>query len=369
MRKRDPLYNILVISDYRSPGSARPEAEIFVHLAQMGHRIHVISHPSATYYNARFRSVGITVMEEHPTRKISSSFIRLLRELNRKNHFDILHAFNSRGLTNAVWGLVGTKTKLIAYRGYAGQTRWFDPSMYLKYFHPRVDHIICVSEDIRRILAANMPGSKNKLTTIPKGHDPAWFNEIIPADRASMGFKDEDILICFLANVRPFKGLTYVLQATHYLNPNIPVQFLFIGSGYDQPAIRKEMEMSPLKEQFHLLGFRSDAKEILAASDSLVLASTHGEGLSKSVVESMFLGKACIITDIPGNKGLIENGISGWVVPPKDPKALAEAINEMVGDKIERNRRGLRAQEHIRLHFHINKTVEDYLELYQRLVM
>ena len=122
------------------------------------------------------------------------------------NQFDFVHAFNSKGLTNAVWALSGIQAKLIAYRGYAGQTHWYDPMMYLKYFHPRVDHIICVSKDIEHILSKH-GRRQTKLTTIPKGHDPAWYKDIVPADRTSLGCSDDDILVCFLANVRPFKGL------------------------------------------------------------------------------------------------------------------------------------------------------------------
>lgn len=361
-------YKILVISDYRSPGSARPEAEIFIRLAQKGHEVHVLSHPSATYYNDRFRSFGIKVFEHHPEKKISFHFMRFLRKLNQEYQYDIVHAFNSKGLTNTVWALSGSKAKLIAYRGYAGQTNWFDPSMYLKYFHPRVDHIICVSKDIERILSANMTGTGKKLTTIPKGHDPAWYKDTIPADRKSMGCSEEDILVCFLANVRPFKGLTYLLQATYRIPTQLPLRFIFIGNGYDKPDIRKEMEESPMKDRFQVLGFRSDAKEVLAACDGLVLASTHGEGLSKSVVESMCLGIAPIITDIPGNTGLLVNGQSGWVVPPKDPDALAAAIIEMASDEPERKRRGMNAKEYMRIHFNIAQTVEAYLLLYWRLL-
>lgn len=368
LKKTEKKYKILVISDYRSPGSARPEAEIFIRLAQLGHEVHILSHSTATYYNDRFRSFGIQVIEQHPTKKISGSFIKFLRQLNSENQYDIVHAFNSKGLTNAVWALRGTKTKLIAYRGYAGQTKWYDPSMYLKYFHPRVDQIICVSKDIEQIMAANMVGAKHKLTTIPKGHDPAWYKDIVPVDRTSLGVKEDDILICFLANVRPFKGLTYLLQSTHSLPKNIPFQFIFIGHGYDQPEIRKEMESSPMRDRFRLLGFRSDAKEVLAACDCLVLASTHGEGLSKSVVESMCLGIPPIITNIAGNIGLLEDGHSGWVVPPKDPNALASAIIAMASDPKERRRRGANAREHMRLHFHIDRTVEEYDKLYQRIL-
>jgi len=368
MKKPEPVYKILVISDYRSPGSARPEAEIFIRLAQLGYLVHVISHASATYYNDRFRSFGIKVIEQHPVKKISRPFIKFLRGINEENQYDIVHAFNSKGLTNSVWALLGAKSKLIAYRGYAGQTSWIDPTMYLKYFHPRVDHIICVSKDIEQIMAANMPGRKHKLSTIPKGHDPTWYQEIIPTERNSLGYSEEDVLICFLANVRPFKGLTYLLQATHHLSQGLPYRFIFIGSGYDKPDIQKEIEESPMKDRFQLLGFRSDAKEIVAACDCLVQVSTHGEGLSKSVVEAMFLGIAPIITDIPGNHDLLEPGKSGWMVPIKDPKAIAIALQEMASDSKERKRRGDHARMYMHKHFHIDHTVDEYQKLYRDLI-
>ena len=360
-------FKILVISDYRSVGSSRPEAEIFIRLAELGHQVHVITHADAHYYNQRFREHGISVFENPPSKKISFSYIRFLKSLLKEHTYDFVHAFNSKGLTNAVWALAGNKAKLIAYRGYAGQTHWYDPMMYLKYFNPRVDHIVCVSQDIEDILSKNMIGGRKKLTTIPKGHDPAWYKSIIPVDRKTLGFTEHDILVCFLANVRPFKGLTYLLKATHLIPTGSPIHFLFIGHGYDEPSIKQEMDGSPFKEKFHLLGFRSDAREVLAACDCLVQTSTHGEGLSKSEVESMFLGIAPIITDIPGNRDLMKDGESGWMVPAKDPKSIAQALTEMASDKAERERRGVAAAEYMCTHFHIDQTVERFVDLYERL--
>ena len=361
-------YKILVISDYRAVGSSRPEAEIFIRLARLGHKICILSHAEAVYYNQRFRSFGIEVIERHPTKKISGEYIKFLRALVLDRQFDFVHAFNSKGLTNAVWALRGTTAKLIAYRGFAGQTHWYDPMMYTKYFHPRVDHIICVSKDIENILKKNMPGGKSKLSTIPKGHDPAWYSEVIPEDRTELGFSKEDILVCFLANVRPFKGLTYVLDAMRFLSGDLPVQLLFIGHGYEKDNIREQINANPWRNKIHVLGYRSNALSILAASDCLIQASTHGEGLSKSVVESMFLGIAPIITDIPGNEGLVEDGQSGWIVPIKDPMAISKALMAMASDKGERERRGANAKKHMHLHYHIEQTVEEYLRLYQRLL-
>ena len=123
-----------------------------------------------------------------------------------------------------------------------------------------------------------------------------------------------------------------------------------------------------MQSRFKVLGFRSDALEVLAACDCLVLASTHGEGLSKSVVESMCLGIAPIITDIAGNKGLVENGKSGWVVPQKCE--CNSGGNH--GDGFIQNgkgKRGVDAKEHMRLHFHIDQTVEEYENLYKTILL
>jgi hypothetical protein len=86
-------------------------------MAQLGHQITILSFPDATYYNARFRAAGIKVIENHPTKKFSRSFISFLKKLVKENGYDILHAFNSHGLVNATWALQGLPTRLIGYRG------------------------------------------------------------------------------------------------------------------------------------------------------------------------------------------------------------------------------------------------------------
>ena len=360
-------YKILVISDYREVNTSRPEAEIFIRLAQTGHAVDILSYPEAFFYNDRFRSQGIKVIERHPDRKAHLPYIRYLRQLIRIGKYDFVHAFNSYGLTNAIWAMVGLEAKLIAYRGYAGQTYWYDPMMYVKYFHPRVDHIICLSDEIKNILSRHMPWGKEKLTTIHKGHDPGWYDHVPKIDRSSIGFRNEDILICCVANVRPFKGIPYLIKATYVLPSDLPLQLLLIGNGYDVGTVKALIDQSPMKDRIHLLGYRKDSLSIVAASDGFILASTHGEALTKSVIESMCLGIAPVITDIPGNKGLVIDGESGWVVAPKNPDAMAKAIVELAGNKTERERRGKNAVEHINRHFNTTRTVNEILSLYKRL--
>jgi len=336
-------------------------------MAKLGHDITILSFPDATYYNERFRASGIKVVEKHPTKKFSRSFISYLKKLVSENQYDIVHAFNSHGLVNATWALQGSPAKLIGYRGYAGQTHWYDPMMYLKYFHPRVDAIIALSDIIKKVLTHNMIIGKNKVTRIHKGHDPDWYKDVLPANRKDFGFTEKDILLCFLANVRPFKGLPYLLQATHEIPKDLPLHFLFIGNGYEEKSIQELIAQSPYQHQIHLLGYRKDSQNILAMSDGLVLSSTHGESLTKSVIEAMSLGIVPIITDIEGNRGVVIDGESGWIVPAKDPIALAKAITEFVNQPEERKRRGENARRHIAEHFHTAQTVEEILKLYEKL--
>ncbi len=367
MESQNRLYKILVISDYRDVNSTRPEAEIFVALARQGHIIHILSYPEADYYNERFRSNGIKVIENHPLRKASLAYIKYLHQLIKDEEYDFVHAFNSYGLTNAVWAMRGLKSKLIAYRGYAGQTHWYDPVMYFKYFHPRVDQIICLSEDTRIHLARNMLGSKNKLTIIYKGHDPEWYQSIVPAKRSELGFNEDDILLCCVANARPFKGIPYLIEAMNYVDHVPPVKLLLIGRDYDKEPIHYLIDKSLYSKNIYRLGFRKESLSIVKACDAFVLASTHGEALTKAVTEAMCLGIPPIITEIGGNHGLVIDGDSGWVVPPADPNSLSRAIKEMADNKDERKRRGQNAKEHILHQFHTNNTVKDFLRLYDRM--
>lgn len=362
------LYRILVISDYRDINSSRPEAEIFIQLAEAGHSIHIVSYPQAEYYNERFRSFGITVIEKHPQKKAHLPDIRFLRTLIREKKFDFVHAFNSYGLTNAIWSMIRLPAKLIAYRGYAGQTYWYDPMMYVKYFHPRVDHIICLSDEIKNILSHHMPWGKSKLTTIRKGHDPKWYQFIPRSARESLGFSDEDTLICCVANVRPFKGIPYLIQATYSIPREKNMHLILIGNGYDVGTVKNLIDNSPNKDRIHVFGFRKDSLSIVATCDATILSSTHGEALTKSVIESMCLGIPPIITDIHGNKGLVIDEESGWVVNPKDPYELANAMIEVAMDKKERERRGKNAILHIEKNFHTRDTVKQFLELYKNLL-
>jgi len=89
-------------------------------------------------------------------------------------------------------------------------------------------------------------------------------------------------------------------------------------------------------ENFQWLGFRKDIKEILALSDLVVLPSYYREGIPRSLLEAMALEKPIITTNSAGCKEVVEDGKNGYLIPIKDSKALADAIEVLINDDKKR---------------------------------
>jgi len=102
-------------------------------------------------------------------------------------------------------------------------------------------------------------------------------------------------------------------------------------------------------------------------SDVFVLSSIFGEAICKSVIEAMSLGVAPVITDIPGNRGLVENFESGLVIPRKDPEAIARSVERLYRAPDERQNMAMAAQDRMKSHYHIQDTIEKMFAFYQKL--
>jgi glycosyltransferase involved in cell wall biosynthesis len=118
----------------------------------------------------------------------------------------------------------------------------------------------------------------------------------------------------------------------------------------------------------HRLGFRQDAPSITAACDVFVLPSVKREGLSRSLIEAMAYGVAPVVTDCGGSPELVEQGVSGIVVPVRDAAALANAIEQLARDSKLRDRYGHAARKRIDSDFKIENTIEQTINVYTELV-
>ena len=153
-----------------------------------------------------------------------------------------------------------------------------------------------------------------------------------------------------------------ILQAVEKIkDPSI--QLVLCGDGEERSVLEKQVKKLDIEKQVHFLGNRSDMKELYAMSDVFVLAS-YREGLSRSIMEAMICGLPCIVSDIRGNRDLIEDGIGGYLVGPDDALGMAKRIEELTVDRNRRRIMGTVNYQKIR-RFDVGKVIKILQKIYE----
>lgn len=360
--------NLLVVSDYGATVTVRPEAEIVIQLQQTGKYNITVMTQANSEYAEKFRRCGVKVIDFYPEKKFRWEYVKKIRKEMIEGKHHIAQLFNNKAMVNGIAAAMGVPIKVVLYRGYTGNISWLDPIMYVKYLSPRVDRIICLVEAIRQIFLKNLPPwSRHKAVTITKGHDVKWYEGVVAHSKASLGIPNEAFTFVCGANFRRMKGVKYLLRATYLLPKDANIHLMFAGRDMDTPEFKKLIDESPMRERIHILGHRKDILEVVKAADVFVLASIKGEAITKAVIEAMSVEVCPLITDISGNVGLVENGVSGIVVPSKDPQALADKMLFLSKNPDLAKRYGKAARLHIMNNFNTKDTARNYDALYQEL--
>jgi len=291
--------------------------------------------------------------------------VRLYRKLQDEHHFDIFHCLTNRALSTGLRAIKSMRPtpKIVAYRGTMGHLSWFDPASHFSYLNPRVDTIICVSDAVRRYLKTfRIPD--DRMDVIWKGHDASWYQPAQKSALAEFGIPSDGITFSFTGNIRPVKGVDYLLKAFDKINPEQNIHLLVIGEVREK-AILRQIGQHP---HIHFAGFRKDATALAGACDVAVMPSIEREGLPKAVLESMAQGIPTIVTDVGGLPELVVDGETGLVVPPRDADALRNAIVTLAGDAAMRKRMGHASRGRVEGVFNFRHTVDKTIRLYQRLL-
>ncbi len=342
---------VLAISAYTGSWvSVRPEGEMLIGLSKAGADVTVMTQGDAGYV-PRFRDNGIRVIDFHPRRKLAWSAIRRIRaELLAGGH-DVVYCFNGKAIANTVWAAIGLPVRVVTYRGQTGNISRWDPSCYLTHLHPRVDAIICVANAVREDVMRESRLGPGRIVTIYKGHDPAWYEGIRPADLAGVGIPAGARVVVCVANARPRKGVPVMIDAFHRTRTP-DWHLLLVGSGIEGDRdLAARIAAGPAAGRIHIAGFRDDVLNLVAACDISVLPTIKREGLPKTVIEAMALELPVIVTDCGGSRELVVEGETGLVVPAADVGALARAMERLIADEALRTSMGRAGRAHLFRHF------------------
>lgn len=171
------------------------------------------------------------------------------------------------------------------------------------------------------------------------------------------------LVIGAIAELTGNKGLDYLIDAVKHKN-NTGFKVLIIGDGEERKPLEQQIGNLHLETTIFLLGFVPDAAHYLSGMDIFVLPSTK-EGLPYAVMEALTVGLPIIASNVGGIPDLISHNETGILAPPKNPEALAEAIQSLIQNPQQRMALGKRAREVVRTKFSLRAMLEQTQHLYE----
>jgi glycosyltransferase involved in cell wall biosynthesis len=192
------------------------------------------------------------------------------------------------------------------------------------------DRTFAVSQDIARHLQGTVKRRSDRIEVMYLGIGEA--PEVTRSReevRDSLGLGPSTSLVVAVARLAPQKSLTVLFDAVGSLDEDVMVAV--IGEGPLRSDLERYVRGLGLEKSISFLGFRTDVADHIAAADAFCLSSIW-EGVPLSAQEAILLGTPVVGTDVGGMRELISNKVSGRLVPPLAPEALADALREVLGD-------------------------------------
>jgi len=194
------------------------------------------------------------------------------------------------------------------------------------------DFLITCGDNMRQALIENNGVSPERSVSIPTGIDLGKFQ---PGDRnaarQTLGLPQERTIIGIVSALRREKGHQYLCEAVRLLD-RPDVDLLIVGSGLSQDLIAGWIARNGLTGRTRLAGYQSDVTPYLQAMDLFVLPTWAVEGVPQSLVQAMSCGLPVISTRVGSVEQAVVDGVTGRLVPPRDPHALADAMRELLDD-------------------------------------
>jgi glycosyltransferase involved in cell wall biosynthesis len=334
-------------------------------LRALGQRTMLVAHPDG---ELRARAAeGLDLMPLAPRTEMDLGaawrLTRMLKQLQPR----IVHAHDPHGVAMAALALSMStqpvKPPLVASRRVDFHIRGNTLS---RWKYRQVDCFICASDAIRQILVADgIPEART--VTVHEGIDLGRV-EAAPPGRPHEEFwlPHEAPLVGNVAALVPHKGQRYFIDAAALVVRQVPdARFLIAGEGELRSALEKQIKDHRLEKHVILAGFRPDVLSIHKSFDVFVLSSTT-EGLGTSLLDAMACAKPVVATSAGGIPEIVEDGVTGLVVPPKDPEALARAIVTLLKDRELRMKLGSAGLARVRERFSAERMVQDTLRVYER---
>lgn len=246
-----------------------------------------------------------------------------------------------------------------------------------KAMQPFVHRYIAVSRDLLQWLKSTVAIPEKKLRQIYNGVDAEKFSprqgNVLVGDLAPPGLLPENaVVVGTVGRLAEVKNQQLLIEAVGYLYTKRPIlrgtlRLVLVGDGPLKPQLVERVKQLGLSDVVWFSGDRNDVPALMQLMDIFILPSL-AEGISNTLLEAMASGLPVIATSVGGNVELVEEGVNGRLVPVNNVVAMADAVAELVDDPTLRQSMGEKGLALVRTTFNWEKTVADYLAVYDTLL-
>jgi glycosyltransferase involved in cell wall biosynthesis len=335
---------LLVIDDLRRAGAQRVIAQEAraLHPRFVVFRVAALArHPEPTFVS-ELRGLGVSVEYIPGSGLLDVRRVTAIAQLIDRLQPDLVHTHLSYANILGTLGARQAHRPVVAslHNVDSNQLKWAMLKRLLEGSVLRrwAARIVIVSEGAVPATARNFGVPLDRTVVLPNAVEnssvylPTGFDRA--RKRSELGASRGERLVCTVGRLEPSKGQRFLLHALAELRSREReprVRLVLVGAGPDRDDLRRLAEGVGLADCVALLGARDDVAEVVAASDLFVLPSLN-EGLSQALLEAMALGTPVVATEVGGTPDVLEPGRTGWCVPPAQPVALAEAIQQALGN-------------------------------------
>jgi glycosyltransferase involved in cell wall biosynthesis len=324
----------------------------------------------------KLKGAAVGVREFHPRGGLDSPAglyqLARLTAFLRWEKFDVVHTHdlwsNLMGVPAArlagVPAIISSRRDLAHLDWYRGMKRaWLRRIQNLSHV------VLANATPIRDALIAEDGFAPEKLRVIHNGVDTDKFQRA-KRDRERLFPGAENVkLVVLVGNMHTdVKGHPCLIAAAPAVLQESPnTRFVFAGDGEARAVFEEQVAKSGRQHSFEFLGPRSDIPDVLASCDIAVLPS-KAEGLPNAVLEYMAAGLPTIASRVGGTAELVEDGVTGLLVPPEDSKALSGALLRLLRDPALSRRIAASGQHRASENFSFERLIREVDELYTELL-
>lgn len=312
-----------------------------------------------TPFKRQLQDKGVTIYEFGKGGSVYNP-LYIFKLITFLRKYDIVHTHNTAPQLFAAFGSVLCSVVLVTTEHNTSNRRrdWKWYKLLDKWMYSRYRSIICISDKARENLCLYL-GTSKSIRTIYNGIDLKRF-QVVQVDTS---FRNGKTVVTMVAGFRYQKDQDTLIKAFQYL-PAEQYELWLVGDGERRSVLEDLVSQLGLQENVRFWGIRSDIPVILKSSDIIVMSS-HFEGLSLSSIEGMAVGKPFVASDVDGLHEITEN--VGILFPHGNAVVLADIIVRLK-DKSPYYRQIADQCMNRASEYNIQKTADQYLQLYQSLI-